>query len=347
MSKAEGKIDTVALNEKMDRSPSYSTASEPEQATDRAQRESDTPLSSTHPTASERDVSDEALLLYRERQQSLFVEPTAPPPLAVEQPWSNRVYFGDCLEVMSAFPANSVDLIVTSPPYADARKHTYGGISPDKYVSWFCERANQMLRVLAPHGSFVLNIKEKAMNGERHTYVLDLILALKREVGFRWVEEYIWHKTTAAPGKWKYRFRDSWERLLHFSKTPEVRMNQDAVKVPVGSWTKSRLVNMSANDRERRESATGSNIGRKIAAWEDRPTVYPSNVLHQPPVCHNTGHSAAFPEWLPEFFIKLFTNEGDVVLDPFLGSGTTYRVARRLKRVPVGIEIDETATMEV
>ena len=78
------------------------------------------------------------------------------------------------------------DLIVTSPPYADARKHTYGGIAPECYVEWFCERAEQFHRVLAPHGNFVLNIKEKAVSGERHTYVLDLILALKREVGFRW-----------------------------------------------------------------------------------------------------------------------------------------------------------------
>ena len=203
-----------------------------------------------------------------------------------------------------------------------------------------------MHRVLAPHGSFVLNIKEKAINGERHTYVLYLILALK-EQGWRWTEEYVWHKTTAAPGKWKYRFRDSWERLLHFTKTPDLRMNQEAVKVPVGDWTTKRLANMSSNDRERRESATGSNIGRKIAAWEDRNTVFPSNVLHKPPVCHNTGHSAAFPEWLPEFFIKLFTNEGDIVLDPFLGSGTTFRVAKRLMRTPVGIEIDKTASMDL
>ncbi|MDE2723365.1 MAG: site-specific DNA-methyltransferase [Gemmatimonadota bacterium] len=261
--------------------------------------------------------------------------------------WCEKVHYGDCLKVMATFPDNSVDLIVTSPPYADARKHTYGGISPNDYVEWFCDRAEQMLRVLAPHGSFILNIKEKAVNGERHTYVLDLILALKREIGFRWVEEYLWHKTTAAPGKWKYRFRDSWERLLHFSKSAEIRMNQDAVKVPAGDWTKTRLANMSANDRERRESATGSNIGRKISAWEGRPMVYPSNVLHRPPVCHNTGHSAAFPEWLPEFFIKLFTNEGDVVLDPFLGSGTTYRVAQRLNRVPGGIALDKTTPMSL
>ena len=251
-----------------------------------------------------------------------------------------KIHCGDCLDIMKSMPDDSIDLIVTSPPYADARIHTYGGISPDEYVEWFCLRANQMKRILKPTGSFVLNIKEKAVDGERHTYVLDLILALKRETGFRWVEEYIWHKTTAAPGKWKYRFRDAWERIIHFSKTNEFKMNQDAVKIPIGDWKDTRLQNMSTNDRTRRNSATRSGIGRKIAAWEGKDKVYPSNVLHRSPVAHNTGHSAAFPEWLPEFFIKLFTDEGDIVLDPFMGSGTTYKVAEIFGRVPVGIEIN-------
>ncbi len=260
--------------------------------------------------------------------------------------WRNRVHLGDCLDVMKAMPSDSVDLIVTSPPYADARQHTYGGVHPDAYVAWFTERAAQMLRLLKPSGSFVLNIKEKVVDGQRHPYVLELILALNREVGFRWVEEYIWHKTTAAPGKWKYRFRDSWERLLHFSKTRELKMRQDAVKIPVGDWTKTRLRNMSENDRSRQESRTNSKVGRRMAAWEGKRTVYPSNVLHRSPIAHNTGHSAAFPEWLPEFFILLFTDEGDVVLDPFSGSGTTYRVAERLGRVPIGIEINEEYVQE-
>lgn len=258
-----------------------------------------------------------------------------------------RVHYGDCLDVMREFPDESVDLIVTSPPYADARRHTYGGVAPDDYVAWFCARAEEMRRILKPSGSFVLNIKEKAVDGERHTYVLDLILALKREVGFRWVEEYIWHKTTAAPGKWKYRFRDAWERIVHFSKTRDVKMHQDAVKVPIGDWTASRLSNMGCNDYSRQESATRSNVGRRISAWVGKEEVYPTNVLHRSPVAHNTGHSAAFPEWLPEFFVQLFTDEGDVVLDPFLGSGTTYRVAQRLGRIPVGIEIDPSTHTEV
>ena len=257
--------------------------------------------------------------------------------------WVNKVHIGDCLEVMQEIPENSVDLIITSPPYADARKHTYGGIAPDDYVRWFAERGVEMRRILKPSGSFVLNIKEKVVDGQRHPYVLELILELNREVGFRWVEEYIWHKTTSAPGKWKYRFRDAWERLLHFSKTRDVKMRQDAVKVPIGNWTESRMKNLSENDLLRRNSATQSGVGRRVSAWEGKKTVYPSNVIRKSPVAHNTGHSAAFPEWLPEFFINLFTDPGDVVLDPFLGSGTTFRVAQQMNRVPIGIEIDPRA----
>ena len=255
------------------------------------------------------------------------------------RPGDGWIVPGDCLDVFADLPGDSVDLIVTSPPYADARQRTYGGVKPADYVAWFAPRAAEMLRVLKPTGSFVLNIKERAADGERHTYVLDLILHLKRETGFRWVEEYIWHKTTAAPGKWKYRFRDAWERVLHFAKSRDVKMNQEAVMVPTGDWTKARLKNMSSNDRSRQESATRSGVGRRISAWQGRPMAYPSNVLHASPVAHNTGHSAPFPEWLPEFFIKLFTDPGDIVVDPFAGSGTTLRVATRLRRRAIGVEL--------
>ncbi len=82
---------------------------------------------------------------------------------------------GDCGDVLKTFPDNSIDLIVTSPPYADSRKSTYGGIHPDQYAEWFLPRSSEFLRVLKPTGTFILNIKEKVVNGERHTYVLELI----------------------------------------------------------------------------------------------------------------------------------------------------------------------------
>lgn len=99
---------------------------------------------------------------------------------------------GDCAEVLRNVEDNTFDLIFTSPPYVDSRKKTYGGIPPIRYVEWFLPRSEEFLRVLKPTGTFVLNIKERVIGGERHTYVLELILALRRQ-GWLWTEEFIWH----------------------------------------------------------------------------------------------------------------------------------------------------------
>jgi len=248
---------------------------------------------------------------------------------------------GDCFERIKSLDDNSIDLVMTSPPYADARKSTYGGIHPDLYVEWFLPLATEMLRVVKPTGSFVINIKEKVVTGERHTYVIELILAMKK-LGWLWTEEYCWHKKNCSPGWWPNRFRDSWERCLHFTKQRKFAMYQDAVKVPIGDWATSRLKNLSANDRTRMTAANGSGFGKNIANWQDKDQVLPNNVLHFATECGNKNHSAAFPEQLPEFFIKLFTSVDDVVFDPFLGSGTTGVVAQRLQRKFVGYECDET-----
>jgi site-specific DNA-methyltransferase (adenine-specific) len=249
-----------------------------------------------------------------------------------------EIHKGDCGEILPSLPSESVDLIVTSPPYADQRKGTYGGISPDAYVSWFLPRSAEMLRVLKPTGSFVLNIKEKAANGERHTYVLELILALRQQ-GWLWTEEYIWHKRNCYPGKWPNRFRDAWERCLHFTKNRKFKMNQEAVMVPMGDWADSRLRSLGKNDVVRYDSQVGSGFGKNIANWQGRSMAYPTNVLHLATECGNKNHSAAFPRALPEWFIKLLSDEGDVVLDPFLGSGTTCEVAQSLNRNSIGIEM--------
>ena len=105
----------------------------------------------------------------------------APMPTYALPDLLSAVHLGDCLDQLAPYPDESFDLIVTSPPYADQRAATYGGVHPDRYVEWFLPRSAQFLRVLKPSGSFVLNIKEKAINGERHTYVLELILALRRQ----------------------------------------------------------------------------------------------------------------------------------------------------------------------
>jgi len=250
----------------------------------------------------------------------------------------NRLFVGDCLDVLREIPDNSVDLIVTSPPYADQRKNVYGGVHPDHYVRWFMPRAEQLYRVLKPTGSFILNIKERVVNGERHTYVLELILEMRRN-GWLWTEEYMWHKKNSHPGRWPNRFRDNWERLLHFTKSKKFKMYQDAVMIPVGEWAKDRLKNLSETDKRRDNSRVGSGFGKNVSNWLGRNWVYPSNVLHMATECYNRGHSATFPVALPEWFINLFTLSGDVVLDPFCGSGTTCVAAKRLGRHYIGIDI--------
>lgn len=248
------------------------------------------------------------------------------------------LYLGDSKKMLKNLPDNSVDLIFTSPPYADQRKNTYGGVHPDKYVDWILPITEQLLRVLKPTGSFVLNIKERVVKGERSTYVMELILAMRKQ-GWLWTEEYIWHKKNCYPGKWPNRFRDAWERLLHFNKDKKFNMYQEEVMVPMGDWAKTRLKNLSDTDKTRDESKVGSGFGKNISNWLERDMAYPTNVLHLATECNNKNHSAAFPEGLPEWFIKLYTKEGDTVLDPFMGSGTTNFVANRMKRNSIGIEI--------
>ncbi len=203
-----------------------------------------------------------------------------------------RVFCGDCLDMIKSGQVGreSVNLIVTSPPYADQRKNNYGGIHPDQYVAWFLPRAQVLQECLTPDGSLVLNIKEKALHGERHTYVLELILALRQQ-GWRWVDEYCWHKKNCYPGKWTNRFRDSWERLLHFTRHKRFKMRQEAVMVPMGDWTSQRLRNLSDTDRTRDRSQAANGFGKKVSNWVGRKMAYPTNVLHMATECGYKGAS--------------------------------------------------------
>jgi len=252
----------------------------------------------------------------------------------------NQIMLGDCEKVLKTLPDNCIDLIFTSPPYADQRKTTYGGIKPDEYVNWFMPKATEFFRVLKPQGTFILNIKERVVNGERHTYVIDLIHKM-RECGWLWTEEFIWHKKNSYPGKWPNRFRDNWERLLQFNKNKKFNMYQEAVMVPVGDWAKDRLSNLSDTDKIRDESKVGSGFGKNISNWVGRQKVYPNNVIHLATECSNRNHSAAFPIDLPLWFIKLFTKPNDLVLDPFIGSGTTAVAALQLGRKYLGIDTEK------
>jgi len=227
--------------------------------------------------------------------------------------------------------AGQVDLIVTSPPYADARHRHYDSVHPDEFVEWFLTFHEPFFNALKPTGSFVLNIKDKVVNGTRHRFVWHTVEALC-ERGWYAIDDYLWHKTNPMPGRWPTRLRDGWEYCFHLAKSKRPFFNQDAVQRPVGDWVESRLKKLGENDLSRHNSANESGFGRDVSKWVGKEKVLPSNVLSLALVGKNKGHPAVFPVGLPLFFIKLLCPEGGLVVDPFAGSGTTGVAALSLKR---------------
>lgn len=251
----------------------------------------------------------------------------------------NRIYQMDCIEGMRLLPDESIDLVITSPPYADRRKNTYGGIPADEYVKWFLPIAHEIYRILKPTGSFFLNIKPHCENGERVLYVFDLVLSLKRDVGFRYTDEFTWTKN-GVPGRFNGRFKNAFEPVYHFTKKRGYTFNPYAVAIPTKEVSLRRAERKASG-----ESKNGSGLAgmREGHSFKGRKKSLPSNHLHIPQTSNQhtiqSKHPAVFPEELPTFFIKAFSNEGDVVLDPFIGSGTTAVAALRTNRNFIGFEI--------
>lgn len=252
---------------------------------------------------------------------------------------------GDASDWLAALPSESVDLFFTSPPYADAR--SYSRIHPDRYVEWFLPFARLMLAATGPHGSFVLNIKNRVaksgpLRGQRHPYVYELVLALQH-MGWRWIETYIWAKPNAVPGRFGPRTKDAFEYVYHFAKGPTPYWNLDAVRVPYRT---------TAEEIERRKLDVNGRRNTDAGFGRDRTKTYlrggadPGNVISVPQTYNQHygpagSHTAVMPEGLASFFVQAACPPNGIVIDPFAGSGTTVVVARRTGRRGGGIELHE------
>ena len=245
---------------------------------------------------------------------------------------------GDCLERMRELPDNSVDMILTSPPYADRRKNCYEGAHESEYVEWFLRFAKEFKRILKPSGSFFLNIKPHCYKGERSLYVMKLVIALKDELGFRYTDEFTWTKL-GVTGKFNGRFKNAFEPIHHFTLEKGYTHNPYAVATEALDVSKKRYKRKACG--ESRNGSGFAGMRKEISS----NLALPSNHLHFVQKSNQytlqSKHPAVYPIELCDFFIKAFSNEGDKILDPFMGSGTTGVASKNLNRSFIGIELDD------
>lgn len=266
----------------------------------------------------------------------------------------NKFIVGDCKEVMERMPAESIDLVLTSPPYAD--KRDYGtknaSIAPDEYVNWFIPKAQEIYRILKPTGSFVLNISDKVVGGFQHLYVFELLLELCKDVGFHLVRDYIWYNPATPPNVYSRggygRTKKSHEYCFWFSKGDEWTFELDPIRKPYSKDMQKYLDGKGKGNRSDNIRPSTHNFDCE-KTWSDNGGSDPGSVIEIAntnsndmfmKLCKEKGiaHPARFPEKLAEFFILSGSNEGDIILDPFSGSGTTATVAQKNNRKWIGID---------
>lgn len=244
----------------------------------------------------------------------------------------NKILCGECLSVMKLMPDKCVDLVFTSPPYADVKKYEdQDSIHPDKYVEWYLPIAEQIFRVLKPNGSFYLNICPKIKEGERHLFVFDLVASLKRQVGFRFFDNVIWNKKSpsrpfTSQGR---RLIETFEYVFLFHKGVDYTFNTDAVRT---EYTQSTL------DRFRYKTFKGwcDKKGRWTGEHKFiKPNplgAAPKDIITIPRRHRDFDHPAPFPTELAEWAVALGSNPGDIIMDPMCGTGIVAKACIKLNR---------------
>ena len=266
----------------------------------------------------------------------------------------NQYLCGDCIDILKTLDDNSIDLILTSPPYADQRDYGASNtkIAADGYVELFRPKAEQLHRVLKEDGSFVLNINDKVVDGYQHLFVFKLVIMLCDEIGFHLVRDYIWHNPATPPNVYstgKYgRTKKSHEYCFWFSKSNKWTFNLDPIRSPYKKGMEKFLNGEGKGERSHNtRPSTHSFDCEKV--WTNHGGADPGSVIsisntnsndHFMKLCKekHIAHPARFPEKLVVFFVLSGSNEGDIVLDPFSGSGTTAVVAAKNNRRWIGID---------
>ncbi len=246
----------------------------------------------------------------------------------------------DCLDVLRELPDESLDLVITSPPYDGQPKYGNGErYERAWYEGFFLKVTEEVLRVLRPHGSFVLNYRSKRHNGERGTLQYELVFWL-REQGFLFCEDFVWGKPSPPPGRFNRVLKDAVEYCFHFAKTQDWQFYPEQCLRPA-RWDRKDVERRKrlAHNYERANAPSGQGRRRVQAGPE---LVRPSTLLaFEPEFSANpTRHPARFPLALPNFFIPLLTQPDQLVFDPFGGTGTTAVSAERLDRRWLLAELD-------
>lgn len=268
-----------------------------------------------------------------------------------------RMFLGDSLDVLKEYvEPGSVDLIVTSPPFGLVRKKVYGNVDSEDYLNWFRPFGEAFKRILKDSGSLVIDIGGAWIPGQptRSLYHYELLIMLCREMGFHLAQDFFWWSPSKlpSPAEWvtvrRVRVKDAVNCLWWLSPTPWPKASNRRVLAPYSNAMKGLL----KNGYKAMIRPSGHDISENFAI--DNGAAIPPNLIALPNTESNSfylryckenkiaAHPARFPSALPEYFIRMLTNRGDLVVDPFAGSCVTGEVSERLKRRWICSEIVET-----
>jgi len=260
---------------------------------------------------------------------------------------TNKIYYNDSFELIKQIDNNSIDLIVTSPPYANTTSYgkdinTY---HPKDYNDWIMPLIIDIGDKLKDTGSFILNINDKIQKGYRSIYVFDLVVRIVNETKLNLYDRYIWFKKSGLPTGGNKRLNDKIEYIFHFTKTKDHKAFTDRIRIPYSDESIKRM---------KKEIMSNKIINNNGITSNNKKMLKPNDLGKKPDGVFrfNTAgvlkgksagkHPATYHYDLPYFFIKWLTNENDIVLDPFLGTGTTAQVSKKLNRKYIGFELNRS-----